>query len=91
MWEHVYNKASKLRENVVNFKEDLGKDEKTVQKELDDADTLGKKFGEAFKTLTPDNQAKVKALLKEKGITNPLKPDDKLEEMQEILNYIAKL
>jgi hypothetical protein len=89
-WKSVYTKSSALKENVIDFKKDIVKDEIKMTSELETMESVIKEFKATMKDLTKENQVKVAKLLKEKAIDNPLKTDN-LEGMLEVMDFIRAL
>lgn len=89
-WREVAKGKQNLKENIVNYKNDIDKDQEVIQTELDTLDDLVEKFKTNFKGLDADKKVQIKDKLKELKIENPLSCTN-LDSMKKLVLFINKL
>lgn len=91
-WKEVIEGKSNLKESVVDFKQDIKKDEDSMESELEVLETITSELKKFIKD-NKENTAKIKPLLlkaKEFSLTNPTKVTDidQAKELLELKNSI---
>lgn len=86
-WREVVEGKANLKEQIVDFKKDIARDEDVMQTEIEEMENLTKEFKELIKKLDAQGKKELTTLAKNKGIDNPLKCDD-IQILRELVNSI---
>lgn len=88
IWREVYEKSQEQKMDIRNYKDDIVKDEKKMQSELETVETLITIFKKEMKNVKSGaKQKKVQQKMKDLGIDNPLKTDD-AEALEELIEFV---
>lgn len=90
IWKSVVEGKADKEENIVDFKKDIKKDEKKMQSEFEELESLLNIFKSELKAKDKTVQSKVVAYSKEIGVDNPLKCVD-IDKMKKLVEYIRSL
>lgn len=89
-WEKVVEGKSNLKENVIDFKKDIVKDEEKMKSELEELEELTTEFKALMKDLSTASKREVATFSKGIGVDNPLKCTDEVK-MKEMVDHIKSL
>ncbi|MCD3275577.1 AAA family ATPase [Clostridium botulinum] len=89
-WKEAIEGKANLKESVINFKQDIGKDEDKMKTELEEVGDLIEQFKDVMKKVKKENKLDIAKKSKELNIDNPLKCTDK-ESLNKLISYIKTL
>ena len=89
-WRDVVEGKANLKEQVIDFKKDIDRDQEVMQTELEELESLTEQFKKIMKSLDKDSQKEVGLKSKKLKIENPLKCTD-IDAMRELVQFAESL
>lgn len=89
-WKAVVEGKANLKENVVNYKKDINRDEDKIKTELEEIEDLTGEFKALMKKMSPEDKKEVVGFSKDLGVDNPLKCTD-ASSLKKLVDFAKEL
>lgn len=89
-WRDIVEGKANLKEDIINFKKDIAKDEDKLKSELEELEGLTSDFKKLMKDLDDSKKKEVVKYSKEIGVDNPLKCTD-LDLLRKLYEFAKEL
>lgn len=90
-WKNVYDKSIELKENIINFKKDIEKDEKKMIADEENALEVAASIKNILKSTSEDKQKKIGKKMRDLEINIKDLANNELEKLKEVLDFAETL